>query len=82
MIGFVPSDYQTAVTSINLGRPLVQSDANCKIALEIKRIAKTIARGAVLIEEAAKPKPRLWNSLFKRDVGQKAFELQASLEKV
>ena len=82
VIGFVPSDYQTAVTSINLGRPLVQSDANCKIALEIKRIARTIASDVVLIEETAKPKPRLWSSLFKRDVGQKGFELQASLEKV
>jgi pilus assembly protein CpaE len=82
VIGFVPSDYQTAVTSINLGRPLVQSDANCKIAQEIKRIAKTIATDAVLIQETAKPKQRLWNSLFKRDVGQKGFDLQASLEKV
>ncbi len=82
VIGFVPSDYQTAVTSINLGRPLVQSDPSCKIALEIKRIARTIASGAVVIEEAAKPKHRLWNSLFKREAARNGFELHGSLEKV
>ncbi len=82
VIGFVPSDYQTAVTSINLGQPLVQSDPNCKIALEIKRIARTIASGAVAIEEDAKPKQRLWNSIFKREAAQNGFKFKTSLEKV
>src|SRR6267143_768738 len=65
VIGFVPSDYQTAVTSINLGRPLVQSEPNSRIALEIKRIAQTIATGLVAQEE---PKPRraFWSSLLRR----------------
>jgi pilus assembly protein CpaE len=81
VIGFVPSDYQAAVTSINLGRPIVQSDSNCKIALEIKRIARTIASGAVHIEDA-KPKQRLWSSLFKREAAQNGFDLKTSLGKV
>ena len=79
VIGFVPSDYQTAVTSINLGRPLVQSEPNSKIALEIRRIAQTIGTGLVAQEE---PKPRraFWNSFFKRN--RKQFELQTSMEEI
>src|SRR6185312_5191735 len=36
VVSFVPSDYQTAVNSINLGTPLVQSGPNSRIAIEIK----------------------------------------------
>ena len=82
VIGFVPSDYQTAVTSINLGQPLVQSDPNCKISLEIKRIAKLIANGTVPVGEIVKPRRTLWNSLFKRETNQNQFGLETSLEKV
>jgi pilus assembly protein CpaE len=39
LIGFVPNDYRKVMDSINLGRPLVQSDPTSKIAMEIKRIA-------------------------------------------
>ncbi|CAN5670527.1 MAG: AAA family ATPase [Pyrinomonadaceae bacterium] len=80
VIGYVPSDYQTAVTSINLGQPLVQSDPNSKIALEIKRIAKTVATGAVRIQEDVQPRRKLWESLFKREAAQ-SLKLQTSLEK-
>ncbi|MFN2515309.1 MAG: AAA family ATPase [Pyrinomonadaceae bacterium] len=82
VIGFVPSDYQTAVTSINLGRPLVQSEPNSKIALEIRRIARTIATTAVSTEEEPKARRALWNSFFKRESAQNQFELQTSLEKI
>jgi pilus assembly protein CpaE len=82
VIGFVPSDYQTAVTSINLGRPLVQSDPNCKIALEIRRIARTIATTAVSTVGEPKPRRALWNSFFKRESAQNQFEFQTSLEKI
>jgi pilus assembly protein CpaE len=81
VIAYVPSDYQTAVTSINLGQPLVQSDPNCKIAMEIKRIARTVASGAVHTEEDAQPRRTLWDSLFKREAAQNHFKLQTSLEK-
>src|SRR3989442_5948194 len=81
VVGFIPSDYQTAVSSIKLVQPLVQSDSNSKIALEIKRIAQTIATGLVAQEE---PKPRraFWNSFFKRNTAQKQFELQTSMEEL
>jgi pilus assembly protein CpaE len=82
VIGFIPSDYQTAVTSINLGRPLVQSDPNSKIALEIKRIAQTIATGAPALAEEPKPRRALWNSFFKRGPAHPQFELQTSMEKI
>ena len=81
VIGFVPSDYQTAVTSINLGRPLVQSEPSSKIALEIKRIAQTLATGITSVTEEAKPR-RAWRSFFKRSSAQPQLELQTSMEKV
>jgi pilus assembly protein CpaE len=67
VIGFVPSDYQTAVNSINLGQPLVHSDGNSKIALEIRRIARTIVSGIVPVEEDPRPRRAIWKSIFKRD---------------
>jgi pilus assembly protein CpaE len=78
VIGFVPSDYQTAVTSINLGQPLVQSEPNSKIAQEIRRVAKTIAAGAVIVSEEPQPRRTVWNSFFKREQRQNQFELQVS----
>ena len=42
-IGFVPSDYQTAVNSINLGTPFRQEPTS-KIAGEIRRIAEQISQ--------------------------------------
>jgi pilus assembly protein CpaE len=78
VIGFIPSDYQTAVTSINLGQPLVQSDAGSKIAIEIKRIAHTLASGAVPIQENQSPRPAFWKSLFKRQAAPNALALQVS----
>ena len=80
VIGFVPSEYQTAVTSINLGQPLVLSEPNCKISLEIKRIAKIIADGTVPIQDVVAPRRSLWSSLFKRETTQN-LDLQA-MEKV
>lgn len=82
VIGFIPSDYQTAVTSINLGQPLVQSEPNSKIAQEIRRIATTIVTGATDVYEEPKPRRAMWNSLFKRERAQTQLELQTSLEKV
>ena len=78
VIGFVPSDYQTAVTSINLGRPLVQSDPNSKIAQEIRRVARTIATGQIAVHEEPEPRRTLWNSFFKREPNPNQFELQVS----
>ena len=41
--GFITSDYRTAVNSINLGLPLVESDPQSRIAAEIRQIAAAIA---------------------------------------
>ncbi|MGI8735217.1 MAG: AAA family ATPase [Pyrinomonadaceae bacterium] len=80
VIGFIPSDYQTAVTSINLGEPLVKASPNSKIALEIRRIAESLGVGAAPIVEAANPKRTLWNSLFKKESAQAQLNLQASMK--
>src|SRR6266550_6021638 len=81
VVGFVPSDYQTAVGSINLGTPLVKSDPSSKIAVEIRRIVQKIAMGPAPVEEA-KPRSAFWNSFLKRQPPQRRFDLQASMEKV
>jgi pilus assembly protein CpaE len=83
VIGFIPSDYQIAVTSINLGQPLVISDPNSKIAQEIRGVSQRIAVGVVPISETQTRKS-LWDSLFKKDQPQPQSRLkfQTSLEKV
>ena len=81
VIGFIASDYQLAVSSINLGTPLIQSDPDSKIALEIKRIARTIGGGAVQIEAPKQHRTR-WTSIFKREQNPTQLDLQASPGKV
>jgi pilus assembly protein CpaE len=78
VIGFVPSDYQIAVTSINLGRPLVHSEPNSKLSHEIKRVTAAICGGPVVVEAAPQPQRNFWNSLFKREESQSQLEFQAS----
>ncbi len=83
VIGFVPSDYQTAVNSINLGTPLVVSDPNSSIAKEIRRISNTLGLETTTVVDA-KPRRAFWNSFLRRDAGQSHAQvsLQASMEKV
>lgn len=81
VIGFVPSDYQTAVGSINLGTPLVQAEPTSKIALEIRRIAEQISVGVAPIDVSKQRRP-FWASLLKKQSAQPNFKLQASMEKV
>ena len=80
VIGFVTSDYPTAVTSINLGQPLVRSEPNSKIAQEITRIARSlsIGSGPDMVGEEPKTRRPFWNSLFKREVAQNQLEFQTS----
>ena len=79
VVGFVPSDYQTAVTSINLGQPLVQSEPNSKIAQEIRRVARILATGEIAMHEEPQPRKTLWNSLFKRAPAPNQFELPGAV---
>jgi pilus assembly protein CpaE len=77
--GFVSSDYQTAVTSINLGQPLVQSEPSSKLATELKRIVAIITgqSSQVTIEQSQKRK--IWSGLFKRaDAAQQNVALRAT----
>ena len=82
VIGFVPSDYQTTVNSINLGTPLVKSDPGSKIAQEIRRIAQKLNDGAVVPHEEPQPRKSLWNSFLKRGQTPSAINLRTSLEEV
>jgi len=83
VVGFVPSDYQTAVNSINLGTPVVRSDPGSKIAQEIKRITQKLNDGAAIVgEEEPQPRKSLWNSFLKRGKTHSSFKLQTSMERV
>lgn len=77
--GFIPSDYQTAVTSINLGQPLVHSDSNSRLAQEIRRLARVISGGSIAVAEP-KPQRTFWGSLLRRE--QPQLDLQTTLGKV
>jgi pilus assembly protein CpaE len=79
--GFIPSDYQTAVTSINLGQPLVQSDSNSKIAQEIRRLAKAITGGSIPVAEP-RPQRSFWSSLLRRTEDQPELGFQTTMSKV
>jgi pilus assembly protein CpaE len=81
--GFVASDYQTAVTSINLGQPLVQSEPTSKITVEIKRITTAITGQAAPVAEEQPQRRKIWGGLFKRTGGaQQNVDLRATLGKV
>ncbi|MET0624233.1 MAG: AAA family ATPase [Pyrinomonadaceae bacterium] len=64
--GYVQSDYKTAVNSINLGQPLVDSDPQSKIATELREIA---ARFSASVPAAPPREPRrgLLGSLFRKE---------------
>jgi pilus assembly protein CpaE len=66
--GYVQSDYNTAVNSINLGEPLVKSDPASRIATEIRHIAASIT-GASVESEIKEPRKGLWGAIFGRPVG-------------
>jgi pilus assembly protein CpaE len=64
VVGFVPSDYQPVVNSINLGQPLVLSESTSKIAVEIKRITATLLGEGVPAVEQQPQRRGLLGSLF------------------
>ena len=73
IIGFVPNDYRKVMDSINLGRPLVQSEPTSKISAEIKRIATVIMGRDV---SAARPRRGLLRSMFNRQNQSLTLELE------
>ena len=68
VMGYVQSDYRTAVNSINLGRPLVESEPNSKIAAELRQITATVT-GAPTAAPVAESRGGLFGSLFRRQSG-------------
>ncbi|HEY0006693.1 MAG TPA: AAA family ATPase [Pyrinomonadaceae bacterium] len=78
VIGFISSDYQTAVNSINLGQPLVQAESGSKIATEIKTIARQILGDAVQPAEDEPQRQGLWRSIFRRNAAHARRDERAS----
>lgn len=70
VVGQIQSDYNVAVNSINLGRPLVESDPAARISAEIRRIAAGITGASAPPTAAAAPRRGLWQSIFGRPVGK------------
>jgi pilus assembly protein CpaE len=66
VMGYVQSDYRTAVNSINLGQPLVESEPASKIATELRQIAAHFSHAARPVEPR-ETRRRLLGSLFRRD---------------
>lgn len=73
LIGFVPNDYRKVMDSINLGRPLVQTDPGSKITLEIKRIAGLIA------ERRSTPSPLPRKKSLRSMFGSKSSTIKLEL---
>ncbi|HYE14561.1 MAG TPA: AAA family ATPase [Pyrinomonadaceae bacterium] len=67
VMGYVQSDYRTAVNSINLGQPLVESEPASKIATELRQIAANFSASARPAEQPGARRGRLLGSLFRRD---------------
>jgi pilus assembly protein CpaE len=67
IIGLIPNDYRKVMDSINLGRPLVESEPASKITLEIKRIAALVS-GDI---DTSSPQPRrgVLRGIFGRSTG-------------
>jgi pilus assembly protein CpaE len=69
--GFITSDYRTAVNSINLGQPLVESEPTSRLANEIRQIASAVAGNnqaatAALSADAESARGGLLAGLFRR----------------
>ena len=75
LIGFVPNDYRKVMDSINLGRPLIESEPASKISLEIKRIAGLVSHNNHT--PSRQPRKGLLRSVFGRNDTSTSLELSA-----
>jgi pilus assembly protein CpaE len=65
LVGLIPNDYRRVINSINLGRPIVETEPSSKITLEIKRIANLFEKHEH--QQTLTPQPkRLLGSVFNR----------------
>ena len=67
VMGFIPSDYQTAVTSINLGEPLVRANSSSRLAQDMTRVARTILGSPARATEGQHQRKRIWDRFFQRE---------------
>ena len=75
LLGLIPNDYRKVIDSINLGRPLVESDPTSKITIEIKRIAGLLERHDQTV--SPQPRKRLLGAVFGRQNSTASLELSA-----
>ena len=68
--GFIPSDYQTAVTSINLGEPLVRTNSSSRLAQDLTRVARTILGSPARVIEGQNQRKRIWDRFFQREAAE------------
>jgi pilus assembly protein CpaE len=83
VVGFVPSDYQPVVNSINLGQPLVLSGSTSKIATEIRRISATLLGNGVPVVDPSPRHKGLFGSLFggsRRNAPSRNTEVSETLQ--
>jgi len=68
--GYVQSDYRTAVNSINLGQPLVESEPASKIAAELRQITAQVTGAQPVV--AQETRGGLLGNIFRRKANEAA----------
>lgn len=76
----IPNDYQAAISSINLGKPLVESHPSSNVTAKIRGLAALVGDRGNAAAEAEKRKG-LFGSLFRRQSKAARLELDAALNK-
>ena len=74
LVGLIPNDYPKVMESINLGRPLVETDPSSKLTTEIKRLAALLNGNN---PNHTQPRKGLLGSVFGRQRATGALELSA-----
>ncbi len=82
MVGFIQSDYRTAVNSLNLGQPLVESAPASKVAADLRRVAGELFEGKIAGSSVPTEEgKRSFNSMFRRQSAIEDFGLNAALDR-
>jgi pilus assembly protein CpaE len=79
--GYVQSDYNTAVNSINLGQPLVTSNPTSRLAQELRQIAASLTGTALPLPQPEQPRGFLRSVFQRRNGADASAELPRQLGK-
>ena len=79
--GYVQSDYNTAVNSINLGQPLVTSNPTSRLAQELRQIAASLTGAAPPLAPIEQPRGFLRSVFQRRNGSDAAADLPRQLGK-